>query len=463
MQVKIIVLYNSKNYFLIINIIIHLTINFINAIIFFGDFMTTIIIAILTCLTMILSILLFPKIKIKNISLDSYWIIVLLGALILIICNLVDLKTIINVFTSDSNVNPIKILVLFISMTILSIYLDEVGLFRFLAHYATKKAGNKQIKLFLYLYILVSILTIFTSNDIIILTFTPFICYFAKNTKINPLPYLIAEFVGANTWSMMFLIGNPTNIYIGTFFNINFIEYLQVMFLPTLCGGLCSFLIIYLLFKKDLNKSLMITDSNTISLNKPLLTIGLIHLIACSILLVISSYINLEMWIITFCFAISLIICISIYKLFNKNKDIYLIKTIKRIPYQLIPFVISMFIIVLSLKEANVTNYINSILNNNFMLYGLSSFISSNILNNIPMSVFFSEILDGINIKNIYACIISSNIGAILTPIGALAGIMWMSLLKQYNVNYSFKQFTKYGIIISIPTLIITLFVLYFI
>lgn len=424
--------------------------------------MITIIIAIVTCFTMILSILLFPKIKIKNISLDTYWIIVLLGAIILIICNLVNIKTIFNVFTSNSNVNPIKILVLFISMTLLSIYLDEVGLFGFLANYATKKAGNKQIKLFIYLYVLVSVLTIFTSNDIIILTFTPFICYFAKNTKINPLPYLIAEFVGANTWSMMFLIGNPTNIYIGTFFSINFIEYLKVMFLPTLCGGLCSFLIVYLLFRKELNKKLVITDFDTVSLNKPLLIIGLIHLISCSILLVISSYINLEMWVITLCFALSLILCVLIYKLFNKNKDIYLMKTIKRIPYQLIPFVISMFIIVLALKEANVTNYINKILNNNFILYGLTSFISSNILNNIPMSVFFSEILDGINYKNIYACIISSNIGAILTPIGALAGIMWMSLLKQYNVNYSFKKFTKYGIIISVPTLLITLLVLYF-
>ena len=79
------------------------------------------------------------------------------------------------------------------------------------------------------------------------------------------------------------------------------------------------------------------------------------------------------------------------------------------------------------------------------------------------MSVLFSEILDGTSIKNIYACIVSSNLGAILSPIGALAGIMWMSLLKKYNVDYSFKTFTKYGIIISLPTLFITLLILYLI
>ena len=412
---------------------------------------------------MILSILFFPKITIKKITLDTYWIIALIGAIILIIFKQVDLKTILNVFTSSSSVNPIKILVLFISMTILSIYLDEVGLFRYLANLATKKAGNKQIKLFIYLYLLVSILTIFTSNDIIILTFTPFICYFAKNTKINPIPYLVAEFVGANTWSMMFLIGNPTNIYIGTFFDINFLEYLKVMFLPTIIGSLTSFLILYLLFKKSLNKQLQITELESITLNKPLLIIGLIHLCLCTILLVISSYISLEMWMITLGFAISLLICVLIYKLITKNKDTHLLQTIKRLPYQLIPFVISMFVIVLSLKANNITTAINEQLNNNYILYGLSSFLGANILNNIPMSVLFSEILDGSSIKNIYACIISSNLGAILTPIGALAGIMWMSLLKKYDIDYSFKSFTKYGLLISIPTLFITLLVLYFI
>jgi site-specific DNA-cytosine methylase len=35
------------------------------------------------------------------------------------------------------------------------------------------------------MYLMVAVLTIFTSNDIVILTFTPFICYFCKNAKIS--------------------------------------------------------------------------------------------------------------------------------------------------------------------------------------------------------------------------------------------------------------------------------------
>ena len=77
------------------------------------------------------------------------------------------------------------------------------------------------------------------------------------------------------------------------------------------------------------------------------------------------------------------------------------------------------------------------------------------------MSVLFSSVphmsLEINNIKAIYATIIGSNIGAFLTPIGALAGIMFTSLLSKYEVNYGFKKFVKYGIIISIPTLLVAL------
>ena len=416
---------------------------------------------------MILSILFFPKIKTKYFTVSTYWVISLIGALLLIVSNQIGIKNLFSELTSNSSMNPIKILVLFLSMTVLSIYLDEVGLFKYVANFAIKKAKHNQFKLFVYLYLLVSILTVFTSNDIIILTFTPFICYFAKNTKINPIPFLVTEFVAANTWSLMFLIGNPTNIYIGSKFNINFINYLKVMFIPTMAIGITSFLMLLLIFRKSLNKPIQEVTIEDVFLNKKLLAIGLIHLCTCTLLLVICSYINIDMWIITLGFSLSLLLCTSIYKLITKQENVYLTKTLKRLPYELIPFVLSMFTIVLSLKENNITVDINKLLNNNYsyISYVASSFLCTNLLNNIPTSVLYSEILvsSTLSIKNIFGVIMTSNLGAILTPIGALAGIMWMSLLKGNGVKFSFKDFVKYGSIIILPTLVIGSIVLYII
>jgi arsenical pump membrane protein len=176
------------------------------------------------------------------------------------------------------------------------------------------------MKLFITLYVVVSILTVFTSNDIIVLTFTPFICYFAKNAKINPFPYLVSEFVAANTMSMTLIIGNPTNIYIATAYGVNFLEYAKVMLIPTLASSIVAFLFLFLLFRRLLKKPAEANIEDVKIENKPFLIIGLIHLSVCTVILAIGPYIGIDMWLVSFLSALSLFICILITSAFKKQK-----------------------------------------------------------------------------------------------------------------------------------------------
>lgn len=426
----------------------------------------TIIISLITCGLLILSILLFPKVKIKNKEINTFWMISIVGAILALIFQCISISDVIDGLFSSSSINPIKILLLFLSMTFLSIFLDEVGFFKFLASLLLRKCKSNQHTLFVMLYILVSILTVFTSNDIVILTFTPFICYFSKNANINPIPYLVAEFSAANTWSMMLIIGNPTNIYLATSSGITFIEYVKVMFIPTVLSGLVQIFLMVLLFNKTLNKPIEIESKQKRIKDKISLIIGLDHLIACLILLIVSSYVNLPMWIICVFCAISLLFSISLYYKIKHRSFFTLKQTFARLPWNLIPFVISMFILVLSLNKQGVTDIIGNILGNEQIVYryGFASFLSSNLINNIPMSVLFSTIPNMSNItdtyKAIYSIIVGSNVGAFLTPIGALAGIMFTDLISRQNIKYNFITFIKYGLIISIPTLLIALITL---
>ena len=114
-----------------------------------------IIIGAVTCLAMISSVLFFPQIKIKKVKIDCYWVIVLIGAILMVSIVGVDLKYLWGELTSSSSINPIKILTLFISTTVLSIFLDEVGFFRYVACRTLHFAGNSQRKLFLWLYLIV--------------------------------------------------------------------------------------------------------------------------------------------------------------------------------------------------------------------------------------------------------------------------------------------------------------------
>ncbi len=120
------------------------------------------IISGLTCAAMICAIIIKPKVRFKHITLNTYWIVTLAGAAAILISGLINPTSLIEGLTADSAINPIKILVLFFAMSYLSLFLDEISFFRCVAQMTGKFAGVSQIKLFLALYAVISVLTIFT-------------------------------------------------------------------------------------------------------------------------------------------------------------------------------------------------------------------------------------------------------------------------------------------------------------
>lgn len=444
------------------------------------------IIFILSSIFTILSILIKPNITINkryNIKINTFYLGVLSGAILIIILRLLSLDEIKTNLIGNDKLSPIGILILFLSMAFISIFLDYCGFFDYCARLAIKHSKDNSVKLFFVLYFVVSILTIFTSNDIVILTFTPFIYYFTRDTKLDPVPFLIAEFFAANTWSMMLYIGNPTNILIAGATGISFLSYFLIMALPTIVAGLMNLFIVYFIFyrhikhpliKQDIDPSLAIKD-------KQGAIAGLIVLILCIISLSISQYIHINIWKISLFFALILAIFIIVRISYNfiraiKNKTKFsnpiITHTLEKMPWGVIPFVLSLFIIVESLEKYNIIHdisiFLNSICMNNqklyILIYGFLSTLSANILNNIPMSLSFIPLISTtppqFSTGIAYSVIIGSNLGANVTPIGALAGIMWITILKNHNFKISFLKFVQYGLPVTFFTLLGSLFIL---
>ncbi len=417
---------------------------------------------------MILSVLFKPTLRIGKYNVDSYWLTSLIGCIAMISAGCVGTNDIWEAFTANTAVNPIKILVLFICMTVLSVFLDSVGFFAYLASKTLGMAGKSQLRLFLYLYFTVSVLTVFTSNDIIVLTFTPFICYFAKHANIDPLPYLIGEFVAANTWSMALIIGNPTNIYLSTACGVSFAEYAKTMLLPTVAAGITALAMLLLLFGKKLSQPITPSKTDAKIEDKTYLVIGLVHLGLCTVFLAVGPYLGAEMWLVSLLFTLSLFVCVGAVSLKRKKPAKELSYCVKKAPWQLIPFVLSMFVMILGLQQSGVTEKICELLGTDGSVYkyGIASFLSANLINNIPMSVLFSSVIDPLSetakTGAVYASVIGSNVCALLTPIGALAGMMWSGMLKKQHVKFTYGDFIKYGEAVAVPTVLVALTVLQF-
>ena len=66
----------------------------------------SIVICVIACILMIAGILFFPKIKIGKLSVDTYWVVALAGALSLVICGQNDFVSIGKKLAENSAVNP---------------------------------------------------------------------------------------------------------------------------------------------------------------------------------------------------------------------------------------------------------------------------------------------------------------------------------------------------------------------
>ncbi|MDI6810135.1 MAG: ArsB/NhaD family transporter [archaeon] len=411
----------------------------------------------------------------------NYWIASLIGAILIRIFGLISPIDVWSSIIGKQEYRPIGILILFLSLAFMAFALDTTGFFEYWALKALKAANGSGIKLFFFFYVVVSGLTIITSNDVVILVMTPFIYYSVKNAKLNLVPFLIAEFFAANTWSMMLLTGNPTNIIVAESFRLEFIEYLRWMFLPAIVGGIVNLSIIYTIFRKDIkNYSLELKEPEI--RNTPGAIFVFSFLAMCLLGLAFATYIGWQLWMISLGFAL---LC-GIFMLFSpfespKNeiekqiskkeriRESGIAIAVKRIPWGIAPYILSLFVLVEALKVQGIIDIFASTLfhaaGNNLVMgvfiTGFGSVFSCNLINNIPMTITFVKILQNplfMTMQNVeglrYALCMGSNLGANITPLGALAGIMWLSILRgkggeeiERDIT---KKFIKYGIFTTI-------------
>lgn len=411
----------------------------------------TIVIFVLAIMLMLLSFFLFPSISIGHRDFGTYWMITLLFAAVILMVDREYATRILAIFASDDSTNPLKIITLFISITFISKFLDSAGLFDFLATRAAKIGHGNQFVIFTLLYFLFSLITMLTNNDVIIIT-TPIVIYFAKASNANPIPYLIMECFALNTLSSTFLTSNVSNLYLGSFFGITYLDYL-VRLTPV---ALILMVLLYVALLASFWPALRKPIDDKVELapikDRFLLALGLSVLAICTLFLVVGNYIHLEMYLITLGFALLDLVVGSIYVLAKKKDREYILKPLKGLPYEFIPFLSSMFVLVSALQEVGVLREVGKALASLPLasqpwVYGFSSMIAANLVNNVPMSLLFADIINagGAGLTSVYAAILSSNLCALITPAGALSTLMFMRIVKENDVRLSYGGFMKYA------------------
>lgn len=85
-------------------------------------------------------------------------------------------------------------------------------------------------------------------------------------------------------------------------------------------------------------------------------------------------------------------------------------------------------------------------------------------MNNLPSVILINITISSIQLKSlVYLNVLVNDIGTKMTPIGSLATLLWLNILRGKGENIDIARFIKTGIIVTIPVLIAGISVLWLI
>lgn len=352
------------------------------------------------------------------------------------------------------------------TMGIVSLFIDSKMPAR-LADLLVRKVPNVKWAIFL-LSLFAGIVSAFIDNVSTVLMIAPIALEIAKKQKINPIGMIIAIAVSSNLQGAATLVGDTTSILLGSYANMNFVEFFFYrgkpgIFFAVELGALVSLLILLVIFRKETAK---VSVSKLQEVNEYYSTFLLVLMV---LLLIVASFIPNTPYIINGLICMALFLIGLAIKLIKQKNLKSLVKTIKDIDYETLLLLLGLFVVIGGITEMGIVNKLANLFTkigngNIFVIYTVivwGSVLISAFIDNIPYVATMLPVVQGIALSLgidptvlYFGLLCGATLGGNLTPIGASANITGIGILRKNGYEVKNKDFLRIGVPFTLAAII---------
>ena len=385
----------------------------------------------------------------------------MLGALAMAFLGIVNEEQILETIHSR-----LEILLLLIGMMIIVSLISETGVFQWFAIKVVKIVRGDPLKLLILLSIVTATCSAFLDNVTTILLMAPVSILLAKQLKLDPFPFVMTEVLSSDIGGMATLIGDPTQLIIGSEGKLSFNEFLINTAPMTIIALVILLTVVYftnirkMKVPNRLRAQIMELESDRILTNKKLLKQSIIILTAVIIGFVLNNFVNKGLAVISLSGGILLAFLTE-----REPKKIF-----GAVEWDTL-FFIGLFVMIRGIENLGVIKFIGDkiieLSTGNFKVASISimwlSSIFTSIFGNVANAATFSKIIKTVipNFQSVadikvfwWALSFGSCLGGSITMIGSATNVVAVSASAKADCKIDFMKFFKFGSKIAILNLI---------
>ena len=342
-----------------------------------------------------------------------------------------------------------------VGMMLLSEVGRREGLFDWVAVLAVNHAKGSPRRLFLLVYVVGTVVTVFLSNDATAVVLTPAVFAVAKKAGARALPLLLVCALIANAASFVLPISNPANLVLYGNHMPALGAWLTRFGVPSLLSIAATYVVLRWTQRRELEGA-----CNADIAHEPLSPSGRLALAGIgmtAIALLVISALDQPLGLPT---ATLGILTMAVLQIRRRTTPWALLKAVS---WGVLPLVAGLFVLVETLNHTGVIQQLANLLRHGAgkaelataAFAGFTIAFASNLMNNLPAGLVASS---AVNLAQspqrvVDALLIGVDIGPNLSITGSLATILWLTAIRREGEDVSFWTFFKVGVLVMPPAL----------